>query len=47
MAFERDLAGHLGHMRYPCRGFRLQFYLIYFSSLFCLTATGWAAALFL
>jgi len=25
---------------------QIQFYLIYFSSLFCLIAMGWAAALF-
>ena len=29
------------------RGSQGQFYLIYFSSLFCLIAMGWAATLFL
>jgi len=33
--------------RYPHRGMQIQFYLIYFTSLFCLIAIGWAAALFL
>ena len=33
--------------RYPHRGTHVQFYLIYFTSLFCLIAIGWTAALFL
>ncbi|SPJ31497.1 hypothetical protein TRM7615_05040 [Falsiruegeria mediterranea M17] len=33
--------------RYPHRGKQIQFHLIYFTSLFCLIAMGWAAAPFL
>lgn len=37
---------YLDH-RHQQNGAPLQFYTIYFVSLFCLIATGWAAALFL
>lgn len=33
--------------RYSHRGMQIQFYLIYFTSLFCLIAMVWAAALYL
>ncbi|EDQ34912.2 hypothetical protein HPDFL43_01905 [Hoeflea phototrophica DFL-43] len=33
--------------RYSHRGMQIQFYRIYFTSLFCLIAMGWAAALIL
>ena len=33
--------------RHPRRGMQNQFDLIHFTSLFCLIAMGWAAALFL
>lgn len=32
---------------HPHQGSQIQFYLIYASSLFCLMASGWAAALHL
>ena len=38
---------YMPRSRYPQRGMQIQFFLIYVSSLFCLIAMGWAAALFL
>jgi hypothetical protein len=40
-------SSYMPRRRYPHHSMQTQFYLIYVTSLFCLIATGWAAALFL
>jgi len=40
-------SSHARRSRYPHHGMQIQFYLIYFPSLFCLIAIGQAATFFL